>query len=525
MSVENRNGKRNGGRRRQGAEAAPALKAFGEIPKAKKEHGKERISIATDNPTYAEVRKRFERNKIPLELMDYMLGFKPFPRGSDLSNEDSRIVRLAHENAKKIRYALNQNAKEHAKRLETDEEFAAYWRAIGEEWAAQNKESLGVSIPLSAQEDRRTKDLSPIPAAVLEKIKKHPSLVNYAIAMFLRQLREWPFEDERHRAFARYFAETLDAKAHKESKGNTRRSQIENAYWALLDLKVAEEIEGSSSLRPEIRIHPDEITKHIADFLETERIIREVLPTLPDEEKEKMEAELAARPTNLIRAFGGRLDLDAPDLPIDINEIQAELDKADATARAESKESKRLPGDLRFLSRLLGKLHASASHESENAKRDTALLKEFLEDGTWTEAAQTGFDIINRAISGALQTVEKMKEAVRTAQSSPLMTPQHTPVFDNHAGNMNKAERELHKTQSDLISLWIKHSHEGKRLALGGAEAIAEIESEAADHLQALVTLRDKLRKIQDNLAAQKVESSIPSALEFLDEYIADDAE
>jgi hypothetical protein len=523
MSVENGNGKRRSGPRRQGAEAAPALRAFGEIPKVKKESGNERISITADDPTYADIRKRFERNKIPLELMDYMLGFKAFPRGTSLSNEESRIVRLAHENADKIRYALNQNAKAHAKRLETDEDFAAQWRAIGDAWAAQNKESLGVSIPISAQEERRTKDLSPIPTTVLERIKQHPSLVNYTIAMFLRQMRDWPFENEHQRAFARYFAETLDTKAFKENKTDTRRSQFENAYWSLLDLKVAEEAGGSSALRPEIRIHPDEIAKHIADFLETEHIRRDVLPTLAEEEREKLRIELAARPTNLIRAFGSRLDLKPSDLPIEMTEIQAELDEADA-ARAESKESKRLPGDLRFLSRLLGKLHASALQESENAKRDIGLLQKFLDDGAWTEAAQTGFDIINRSVSGALQTIEKMKEAARAAQSHASMSTLYAPVFEKHVRNTDAAERALHKAQSDLIALWIKHSPEGRKLARG-AEAVAEAESEAADHLKALATLRDKLRKIQDNLAAQNVESSIPNALEFLDEYIADDTQ
>lgn len=497
MSIENGNGKKNGAPRRQGPEA---LKDFAPIVDrvngAKDpDNNDSSESISQNDSKYTEIRARFEKQEIPLSLMDYALGLKALPardaKNQYPSREIGRIAALLDEYGPAITNEMRLAYKAHLRKMEKDMAYKALWEKSGQEWMVKGEEGAFVIIPFASEASRKkTKDLSPMPHEILERVKNHPAAVNYTLAMFLRQMRDWPFEDETHRAFARLFADTVEEKAFRENREDRERSMYENAYWALLDLKVAEEVSGANSKRsyPEIRIRAEAVTKHIQDFLNSERIRREVIPTLTGTDLEKTEAELAGRPTNIIRALGDRLFVQTRRLPIDQATIQARTDEKDR-ALADTKESTRLPGDLRFLSRIAGRLNASISQETSNARNDTVLLSDYLDDNKeWSEGAQAGFDIINKSISTNLQLVEKVKETLRTARGHKEMEPRYAPVFDTHAIRVINIERELQAAQTSLFSLWVLHSPSGKAL-LNTRDAVpSSATAETAALLQKLET-------------------------------------
>lgn len=518
MSMENGNGaKRNGGPKRQGAEA---LKDFAEIAARinRSPQETEIVSMSVNDPKYAEIRARFKKNEIPLDLMDYALGLKTLPardtKGQFPSAEIGRTFALLEEYGSTIMNEMRLAYQSHLRKLEKDPAYATVWEESGQKWIASGKEGAFVIVPAAAEEFRKTKDLSPMPPEILDRVKKHPAVVNYTLAMFLRQMRDWPYEDEQHRAFARYFADKVEEKAFRENRRDRERSMYENAYWALLDLKVADEVSDSarpSRSYPEIRIRGEEVTKHINDFLESERIRRDVLPKLSGTEREKAEADLAARPSNIIRSIGDRLFVPARNLPIETDAIAAKIAQEEAK-RGESKESLRLPGDLRFLSRMAGRLFNMISQEASKAIRDVDALRAYLADiGSWSHNIQTGFDIINKDISGNLQSIEKLRETVRSAMEHEEMEDKRKDVFDTHAKNADAAERELLAAQATLIALWNKyhddteHSVVRKAHVSAAEKAREDAESEAEDHLKALETLYGKLTGKTDVAQAVRI--------------------
>jgi hypothetical protein len=532
MSMENGNAKkRNGTPKRQGPEA---LKDFAEIANriGKSPDAKDTVSMSANDPKYAEIRERFEKHDIPLNLMDYALGLKALPardaKGQFPSAETGRISALLDEHGSVVMNEMRLAYQAHLRKLEKDPAYAQEWNEAGQKWVESGKEGSFVIVPATAQEARTTKDLSPMPPEILDRVKKHPAVVNYTLAMFLRQMRDWPYEDEQHRAFARYFADKVEEKAFRENLKDRERSMYENAYWALLDLNVAEEVSDTTKRGrsyPEIRVHGDEVTRHIRDFIESERLRRNELPKLMGEELKKAQADLAARPSNIIRAIGDRLFVPTRGLPIETDAIEAKITKEEEK-QGENSESMRLPGDLRFLSRMAGRLFSTASQESAKAERDVDALRAYLADiGSWSPNAQTGFDIINKELSGNLQSIEKIRETVRSAMGNEEMEDKYKDVFDTHATNAGTVEKKLLATQAELISLW--NTHNGNisdaltRDRISTLEAQnAEYAEEAADHLTALATLRDKLHVVQKQLEAKNVVTGLPSALEALDAYI-----
>ncbi|MFZ2555721.1 MAG: hypothetical protein WAZ27_03280 [Minisyncoccia bacterium] len=526
MGMENNNGKRNGLPRRQGPEA---LKDFAQIVDGVNgakdlENNDSSESMSQNDSKYAEIRARFEKREIPLSMMDYALGLKTLPvrdtKGQYPSREVGRIAALLDEYGPVITNEMRLAYKAHLRKIEKDPAYKASWEKSGQEWVAKGIEGAFVIIPFASEASRKTKDLSSMPPEILERVKRHPAAVNYTLAMFLRQMRDWPFEDERHRAFARLFADTVEEKAFRENREDRERSMYENAYWALLDLKVAEEVNDTKSKRsyPEIQIRAEEVAKHIQDFLDSEHIRRDTVPTLSGTELEKTEAELAARPTNIIRALGDRLFVQTRRLPIDQETIQARADEKERVL-GDTKESTRLPGDLRFLSRIAGRLNASISQETSNARNDTVLLSDYLDDNKqWSEGAQAGFDIINKSISANLQLVEKVKETLRTARGHEEMEPRYAPVFDTHGTRIIDIERELHTAQTSLFSLWVAHSPSGK--ALLPAREAAPISVSTEIEAQLLEKLEKRSKRMSELLSVfgEKIEEvkTDPNAVQHI---------
>jgi hypothetical protein len=504
MGIENSNGKKAGPKR----QGAGALKEFADIDKRIFKRPNAEISAASislNDPKYEEVRSRFEKRNIPFNLMDYALGLKAMPRpdehGEYATAEEAQLVQSMRKHNDNISRALVLASQAHIRRLEKSPDFASYWNKSAEAWSAKGAEGVGVPIPISSFEMKKTKDLAPMPLAIRERIQHHPAAVNYALAMFARQIRDWPFENEIHQKFARHFAEELENKAFRQSQKVPDRSRYNNAYWALLDLKVAEEIWDPKRKRkyPEIRIRADEIARHIEQFINSEQVRREKLPTLTGDEKAKAEAELAALPPNIIEAVGERLYVKARDLPITESELTAELEER-AGDDAESVESRHLPSALRGLSRMLGRVSARVSMEAANAQHDTETMSAYLqEENEWSPSVQEGFDLLLGDVIVSLRSAAKLGGMVETATNHADMKPAYAPIFEEHRKNVFKLENELRATQRRLLTLWNEYHGTSEERASLEARITAtqnekeEMEQEAEDHLQALETLYEKL--------------------------------
>lgn len=569
MSIENGSHGKNGNHRR-GRHAFKALREIGEkMSQGMNLKATEPVahSQTANDPRYEEYRKRFERDEVPLELMDYALGFK------DAAKDSPEYFKL-REYEYKIDRIREQASQAHYRRLGKDPEYEAHWKAVGKAWVERNTQHIpedlrayttgekpipsgdegekiaaqikqyarfGVAIPVNSYDRSKPKDLPAMPKEIQDRIRNNPAAVNYAILRFTQLLKDWQFKNPTTKKFAELFSDNIEGKAHRENPGKTDRSRYENAYWALKHLDLIKETWSKNKKRPEITLRGFQVAHNIEDFLLFEKIRRlEEAKSEPNANSKEIDTEISRirssaeyldararfyknsvpeeviknpslfeseRPTTFIEAVGNRLWSPASELPIDETKISEEHSKIkipDITPDIEE-----INKNLQFAHERLSFLSRKLSISAANLSNDVRTMSEYLRDGgTWDQGVQDGFELVLRELSENLKHAKVQIRWATDALQHDKITKEGTEMFTKHLEHIRDLNKSLHDTMHSALTLWSEYQMEAQQ----PRATEQEVESAPQPDTQAQ----------EFEAVKRKLESELSAALSALEELRAD---